>query len=220
MSRWASGTNETAAAAPDTPLRLLVDLAFASGTVYANSGIGDLVWSGNTYLGLGAYGGFQQILEEAQVNPKPITLMLAGIPNELINTAMTEVYQGRTANLWWGIVNPETNAWIANPEVLWTGIMDTMAIDLGPTTSTISLVCEDPDYGQPQARRYTLQDHQMDYAGDKGLEWITNIPGFKGNWGQPGMGYGNMGSSGAMSYPGGGGGGGTTGHPGYPGRSL
>lgn len=196
MTRWANSANETAAAADETPLRLLVDLDFVSGIVYAHAGIGELVWNGHTYSGVGNYGGFQSISEEASVNPKPITLTLAGIPGELISTAMTEVYQGRTATLWWGIVNPETNAWVANPEVLWTGVMDTMSIELAMNVGKISVVCEDPDYAQPQCRRYTLQDHQLDYPGDKGLEYLSAIPGFKGNWGQPGYGYGSMGGIG------------------------
>ena len=189
MTRWANTANETAAAADNVPLRLLLDLDFASGMVYAHSGVGDIVWNGNTYLGVGAYGGFRQISEEAQVNPKPVTVTLAAIPGELISSAMTEVYQGRTATLWWGIVN-DAGAWVANPEILWTGVMDTMQVELSQGLGQIALVLEDPDYAQPQCRRYTLQDHQLDYAGDRGLEYLSRIPGFKGNWGQPGNSYG------------------------------
>lgn len=202
MTRWVNTANETAAAQDNVPLRLLIDLDFVSGMVYAHSGVGDIVWNGNTYLGIGAYGGFRQITEEAQVNPKPVTVTLAAIPSELIASAMTEVYQGRTATLWWGIVNPDTGAWVANPEVLWTGVMDTMQVELSQGLGQIALVLEDPDYAQPQCRRYTLQDHQLDYAGDKGLEYLAKIPGFKGNWGQPGYGYSNLGGAGVNTrYP-------------------
>ncbi len=201
MTRWANTPNETAAAASNTPLRLLVDLDFVSGMVYAHAGVGELVWNGNVYPGLGTYGGFQTVNEEAAVNPKPVTLTLSAIPSELLASSMAEVYQGRPVTLWWGMVDPLTDAWVANPEVLWSGVMDTMSVDIGPLTGNISLVCEDPDYCQPLPRRYTLQDHQLDFAGDLGLSFLSKIPGYKGNWGAAGFGYGTLGGSGVTSPP-------------------
>jgi hypothetical protein len=194
MTRWVSGSNATAAAAANTPLRLLADLNFSGGYVYAHAGQGELVANGNTYLGLGMYGGFDQVIEQSGVIARPVTLKLGGVPNDLIYDAMSTVYQGRSITLWIGILN-DAGGWIAAPETLWSGVMDTMTIDIGFGTSSITLVCEDPDYATPIGRRYTQTDLQLDYPTDTGLAYMPAIPGFRGNWGQGGMGFGNIGNS-------------------------
>jgi hypothetical protein len=207
MTRWATSPESTAAAAANTALRILVDLDFASGHVYAHAGNGNVVFAGNTYLGLGTFGGFDQITEQPQSAPKPVTLTLAGIPTELVASAMNEVYQGRAVTLYRGLLDGN-GAWIGTPAVLWSGVMDTMKISLAFGAATIALVCEDPDYAQPPSRRYTSVDLQADYPGDLGLEYLPAIMGFRGNWGAPGYGYGSIGGAPGNIGPGG------SGHPG------
>lgn len=193
-SRWSSSINATAAALPSVRFCLMCDLNFGSGSVYVHAGQGELPANGHIYLGLGTFGGFDQIIEDSQVVPRPLTLKLAGVPTELVASAMTEVYQGKTVTLWIGLL-ADNGQWVAAPEQLWSGVMDTMQIDIGVGSSVISMVCEDPDYARPMGRRFTSADLQFDFPGDKGLEYLPAIPGFLGNWGVAGYGYGFIGNA-------------------------
>ena len=59
---------------------ILAALTFASGVVYVWSGVGDLVWGGNTYQGVGALGSISAISEGSSVQADGMTLTLSGIP--------------------------------------------------------------------------------------------------------------------------------------------
>jgi hypothetical protein len=190
MTRFVSATNEAEFARDSLAPLLLVDLDFASGMVRAHTGQSDIVWNGNTYTGVAGFGGVDEVTEEAGVSTKPLRLRLAGIPNELISSAMLETYQGRPVVLYMAAVNVETGTFVDTPETLWSGIMDVMTVELGPETSVITLDCEDPDYAQPLPRRYTQADHQRRFTGDRFFEFLPRIPQFRGQWGTKGFGSG------------------------------
>ncbi len=190
MTRYASATNETEAAKTAVHVRMLAALDFPSGVVYVNDGTTDIDYDSHTYLGIGTFGRVEPIQEDDKVTPSQVKLTLAGIPNEVIGSAMTEAYQGRDVTLYWGFIDAATGAWVDTPETLWAGVMDVMTVTLGPRESTVELVCDDPDYTQPFVRRYTLEDHQLDYAGDKFFEFVSYIPGFRSMWGAKGYGSG------------------------------
>lgn len=190
MTRWVSPSNETEAAKAAVIPRLLADLDFSSGILRVHDGIGDLVYGGNTYLGVGTFGGVDEIQEDDKVTPAQMRLRLAGVPNETIGSAMTEVYQGRTVTLTWGFLSETTGQWVDDPEVLWSGVMDVMNITMGLNESSIELLCDDPDYAQPTIRRYTREDHQLDYASERFFEYLPKIPGFRAQWGAKGYGSG------------------------------
>ena len=190
MTRFASTTNEAEFAKESLAPILLADLDFASGMVRAHTGQGDIVWGGNTYTGVAGFGGLDDLTEEASVGTKPVRLRLAAIPNELISSAMTEQYQGRSVEIYIAAVNVDSGTFVDTPETLWEGIMDVMTVELGPETSVITLDCEDPDYSQPLPRRYTMADHQRRFAGDKFFEFLPRIQGFRAQWGAKGFGSG------------------------------
>lgn len=190
MTRWIEVANETEAAKYGVQARLLCELDFASGMVRVHDGIGDLDFGGNTYTGVGTFGGVDEIQEDDKVTPAQVRLRLAGIPNETIGSAMTEVYQNRTVTLYWGFLDDSSGAWVEDPEVLWTGVMDVMNVTLGQNESSIELLCDDPDYCQPTVRRYTREDHQLDYASERFFEYLPKIPGFRAQWGAKGYGSG------------------------------
>lgn len=189
MSRYASGTNETEAAQSAVHVRLLAVLDFSSGIARVHDGVGDIAFGGDTYSGLGTFGGIEEITEDEKVTPTQIKLRLSGVASDTLAPALTETYQGRDITLYWGFLDA-TGAWVATPETLWSGVMDVMRVRLGPQTAEIELVCEDPDYTQPYVRTYTREDHQRDYAGDKFFEYVPKIPGFRSQWGAKGYGSG------------------------------
>lgn len=171
------------AGASVTPI-LLFYADFPSGAVRAWSGYGNLSWGGNTYTGVGDFGGVDRVAEGSDHSAKGIVFTLAGIPSSLIVVALADAYQGRTCTLWLGAMD-STGAVIADPYQFFSGRMDVMEIEDGGETATIKLTGENRliDLNRPRARRYTHEDQQIDYAGDLGLEYVAGLQDKKIYWG-------------------------------------
>lgn len=75
---------------------ILAIITFASGTVYVWSGVGNLIWNGNTYLGVGSLGNISAITEGSGIEAQGVTLTLSGVPL----TSGTQVYIPATAAPW------------------------------------------------------------------------------------------------------------------------
>lgn len=183
MTRWASTANATAAAKPAVGMVTLIDLLFGGGSVYAHDGLGTLVWNGNTYLGVGDYGSLDVIDETTETIAKSVTMKLSGVPGTILTDAMTTDYQGKQVNIWVGLLDINALTWIANPEVVWEGRMDYMAVTLGQNTAEISLVCENRLNREPQIARYTDTDQQIAHPGDTFFNLTWQIPLSIASWG-------------------------------------
>lgn len=184
MSRWASGTNETAADATALRMALLVDLDFASGHLYVHDALGTLTFGGHDYLGIGKFGGLDGPIEDSlAVIARPISLVLSGVDSTLITEAMTEDYQNRAVVIYVGLLATATNTFPATPEVVWEGRMDYMEIELGQNTGTIKVKCEHRLRREPRIARYTDEDQQLAYSGDTFLHLVPHIENFTSQWG-------------------------------------
>jgi hypothetical protein len=188
MSRFASALNEAAAAGNSVKLFVACDLDFVSGHVRAHDGIGTISWGGNSYDGLGKFGGIEVADESIDLIARPLKLTLSGVPEAslpapLVATALDEVYQGRAAILYLGLWNDTAGALIDTPEILWEGFMDHMIVTLAEGSGAIALNCEHRLRREPRIARYTDADQQLAYPGDRFFDLVPKIAGFKGKWG-------------------------------------
>lgn len=183
MTRWASNANATAAAQPAVCMVTLIDLLFGGGSVYVHDGLGSLAWNGNTYSGVGDYGSLDVIDETTETIAKSVTLKLSGIPGTILTDAMTTDYQGKEVIIWVGLLDINSMTWIANPEVVWEGRMDYMAVTLSKNTAEIALVCENRLNREPQVARYTDNDQQIAHPGDTFFNLTWQIPLSIASWG-------------------------------------
>ncbi len=69
----------------------LVSLTFVTGTTYVWSGVGPLVWSGNTYQGVGTLGKIGTISEGIQVRADGTTVTLSGVDPTLYADSMDDI---------------------------------------------------------------------------------------------------------------------------------
>lgn len=183
----------------------MVDLDFASGHVYAHDGIGTLSFGGNSYLGVGQYGGINVVEEDIDVISKPLVLTLSGVDSSLVTTAMTESYQGRSATVYIAVFNKDTLQFIDTPEIAWRGLMDYMQIEVDQNSATITLNCESRLRQSSRISLQTDQDQQIAFPGDTFYNRITDIANYQSNWGAAGgQTYSNPGPGGdlrAISHP-------------------
>lgn len=189
MTRFVSSTNETEAAKTSVQFIVLAALDFSSGYVRAHDGIGSYSFGGNTYTGVGQFGGIELVEESTEIVARGVRAKLSGVDASLVSTVMTEVYQGRTATFYLGMIDPTTNAFVADPEEIWSGRMDTMSIEIDKGSAVITLTCEHELRRDPPASRMTNEDQQIRSTGDRFFDMLHLIPTYKASWGEKPQGY-------------------------------
>lgn len=155
---------------------LFVEMDFSGGYVRVWNGVGDLSWDSKTWNGVGWLGQVSSVSETTKVEAQGAHLTLSGIPSTLISTALGQNYQGRSCNIWLGFVDSD-GAVIADPIGPFGYFMDTMQIDEGGETSTITIRVENKLRRLESAsnRRWTHEDQQIDYPGDLGFEFVAAL---------------------------------------------
>lgn len=188
MTRIATTANGTALAQSAVQMVIMAKLEFASGTIYAHDGIGQITWGSDTYDGFAKIGGIDVVQEEIDVIARPVTVTVSGVDAAIVALARDEVYQNRTATFYLGMI--EDGELIADPEELWGGRMDVMEISLDQQSGSIRLNCEHRLRREPRIARYTDVDQQLAYSGDNFFAQLPYVQNYVSNWGNEKMSYG------------------------------
>lgn len=167
---------------------LLAKLEFDVNPLRAWSGLGDLVFEGETYTGLGTLAGVRPGAETTALRAPGATFTLTGIPASIVTRALTVNYQDRPATLWLGALDPAGGI-VVNPLILFRGRMDIMTVDDGAESSTISISAESRliDLEIPRLRRYTPEDQAARFPTDTGFDYIATLQETEIRW-EPGSG--------------------------------
>jgi hypothetical protein len=184
MARDLTTAMSNAVTAPVVAAVMLFKGEYDSGDVCLWTGYGDVTFGGDTYQGVGDFGGVDNVEESMDIRANGITVTLSGIPSSLVAIALAEPYQSRPATLFLAALNLASGALIADPYP-WAGRMDVMSVEDGADTATISLTIENNliELTRSKERRYTHEDQQIDFPGDLGLEYVAGIQEKPLNWG-------------------------------------
>ena len=198
MSRTLSSGMQTAATAEVVRPIVLVQCDFDSGALNLWNGIGDLTVSGVTYVGGGTLLNISSMKESADLAANGMTVTLSGVMEPLISKARNEPYQGRELVIRLGAMDA-SNSVISTPVIIFSGFMDTMVIQDGAETATISVSVENRliEFQRSRIRRYTAEDQKIDYPDDKGLEFVAEISEKEIVWGSESVGSGSGGGGGS-----------------------
>jgi len=181
---------------------LFVEMLFDGGTLRLWSGYGDRLFGGSddsseiveattkanphTFTGSGTMGTISAIQENAgDVRAAGVQLSLSGIPSDMLALTLTdtEPVQGRPCTIWIAFFDPN---WvlIADAVKLNGYQMDYSTIDEGGDTCKITVFAESilADLERPRVRRYTHEDQQALYPGDRGLEYVAGIQNKEFTW--------------------------------------
>ena len=159
-----------------------VDLMFDGGnTIYLWTGTGEQVISGKTYIGTGALLNISSVDETAEIAAKGATLTLSGVSSTLLSLALSEPYQGRKCNIYFGVMG-DTTSYVE----LFSGYMDMMDIEETGDTSSIQLTVENKlvDLERARIARYTSAYQKSIYPLDKGLDFIEDLQDKEIVWGR------------------------------------
>jgi|TARA_R110000744_G_scaffold136221_1_gene246005 hypothetical protein len=167
-------------------VRMVFDTTEVTNELNMWSGLGDLVYDGETYLGVGDLLSISSVKETADISASGLNVMLAGVKSSLVAVAKNQDYQGRPLTLSFGAFN-DLGDLVADPVVVFSGFMDTMTIAETGDYSTISIAVENKliAFERSKIRRYTAEDQKIDHPTDKGFEFVSNIGEKEIVWGRP-----------------------------------
>lgn len=174
------------AAAEDSNVRpyLLVHLDYESGAVRIASTPFDITFDGDSYLGVGRLGSISAIQEGPEMKSYGISMQLSGIPTSYMTEMRQERFQDRACRIWLGFLDAGHRP-IGTPAQLFGGRMDVVSFEVGETiTATLTAESRLVDWERPRTRRYTDQDQQQAFAGDKGLEFVQATTEMELVWGR------------------------------------
>lgn len=182
-----------------------VELLFDDSIVRTWTGVGLLTLAdGTEWYGAGEILEISSVEETQEMAAKGATVTMSGIPSELLSLALSEPYQGRVCNIYFGNflqgnLLEEGGAFILYENgskvglesgktgfnQMFSGYMDQMNIEEGPQTSTIELTVENKLINLERARvaRFTSGYQKSKFAGDKGLDFVESMQDKTVSWG-------------------------------------
>lgn len=176
---------KTAAQAGTVRVALLIKVGTSGDDVYIWSGYGDLSYDGNTYTGVGTFGGISPVEETNDIYATGVEFSLSGVPSSMISVALGEMEQGREAKAWLALFNSDLEL-ISDPYLLFEGLTDVPTIDDPGGDATIRISAESRliRLETPNIRRYTSEDQKIDYPTDKGFDYVPSLQDKEITWGR------------------------------------
>jgi len=170
------------------------------------TGQGTLVLEdGTNWIGTGNLLDISAIEETSELAVKGATLTLSGVPSEVLSLALSEPYQGRVCNIYFGTLSQGTLLQESSSYILlqdgsrieletgekgfneiFSGYMDQMNIEESGETSTIQLLVENKlvDLERARVARFTSGYQKSIYAGDLGLDFVEDLQDKQIPWGR------------------------------------
>lgn len=185
--RWVSALNEAAAELDDIVGAYFLDLSFVSGHVRVNDSGHEIEWGGFIWYGVGQLGSFESAEESVDFIARGERYELNGVNPDLIATITAERYQGRPVTRYVGLFNPDGTL-VDDPEVAWTGYMDTMDVEVeeaneGGSGSRIMVSAEHRLRSTPPFARWSDADQKARSSGDRFFDLATMVESFVSQWG-------------------------------------
>ena len=170
------------------------------------TGFGTLVYDSVSWYGAGNLLGVSNVEETSEIAAKGATLTLTAVPSEIISLALTQPYQGRVCNIYFGMFSrgslqqEGSEAHILMEDgskimlelretgftEIFTGYMDQMVIEEGPDSSTIQLAVENRlvDLERARVARYTSAYQKSKYPTDLGFDFVESLQDQRLVWGR------------------------------------
>lgn len=159
---------------------------FTSGTAAFHTRLGDIVFDGVTYRGVGGLGSISAIEEASEVQANNVRVTLSGIEGNgaSIATALNEKYQNKPCLIHYGLLD-DNYALVLSPVLIFKGAIDTMEISVGDI-ATISVLCQNrfADWQKAKPRYYTNTEQKKLYPTDRGFELMQESQERKILWGR------------------------------------
>lgn len=167
-------------------LRWLGEFDWPTGIVRVWTGYGPLQWDSHTWDGVGTFGGIGDITETEEIRANGVSVVLNGIPFEILQPVIGQRIWGRPAKLY--LMALGATGVIANPIRMFSGRMDTAEISEASESCSIVLQMESrlADLQRHRGRRRNDQDQRLIHPDDTGMRYTAGLQGKELFWGRPG----------------------------------
>jgi len=153
--------------------------------IYVWSMVGTLLFGGNAYEGVGSFGTIGAIAESSDGSAVGMTVSLSGIEHSLADEVLNQPYRGVAMMIYLGAVAADFCTVTAPPALIWRGKIDTVTLTDGASLMiTITGESRMRDQGRPRVRRYTNQEQQERYPGDRFFEFLPSLAEINMVWGK------------------------------------
>jgi len=179
MSLTTNAGFDTAASAAAVGALYLVELDFASGTMYLTNWGVDVVVGAQTYTGLGSLGSVGSIKESEDGSSQAVDLELSQVNITLLALALGNVteYQDRAARIYLALTDTSL-ALSGSPVLRFAGVMDTVSVKRDNDSGKIVLRCTSGGADvrtNPAALRLNDAQHQARYPGELFYQYTNDL---------------------------------------------
>lgn len=132
---------------------------------------------GEDWLGIGEIGGIGDLAEASDVAARPITLSLSGVDPFIVEPVLSRTnYKGRVVRVYRGFLDDDGDL-VDDPFAVWTGRMDVGTVTLDSGVAIAQMQCEPlaARLLRPNISRYSDQDHQLRWPGDRFFEYLPQM---------------------------------------------
>lgn len=141
-------------------------------------------WGGYTWLGIGEIAGISEIAEASDAAARQLTLSMSGVDAAIVEPVLSRTnYKGRAAAIYRGLIDANQNL-VDDPIPVWKGRMDVGSMVWNETY--IAQMVAEPLASRllrANVSRYSDEDHQLRYPGDRFYEFLPQMEKKDVTWG-------------------------------------
>jgi hypothetical protein len=164
-----------------------LSVAFKESTLRLWTGVGDLFFDGETFIGSGNLLAMSNINETADIRASGVKVTLSGLDSSILSSSISQDSEGGIVKIYFGFLKTDDNrTQLADtPYQLFEGSLDTIQISETGQSAMITVTVENKliMLERPRNRRYTDQDQKNLFSGDKGLEFVDDLQDKELVWG-------------------------------------
>lgn len=160
-----------------------VEIDFEDAPFLANSSDRHITVDSKTYFAVSSLGKIGDYTTTSGVAATAMKLTLSGIPGDMVAYILAQ--NTRNKNVKVSVALADEANQLVTPLIIWfNGGIDSMTMNVGKQVGTaLSASSRLLNWAKSVNSRYTNEDQQFRYPGDKGLQFIANVPQLKLRWG-------------------------------------
>lgn len=169
---------------PDRRICVIAEADWPTGIKRLWTGVGDLVWRGERYAGVGALVSVTGLQLTGAVGIQQVDVKFASVPGDEVIDIPTSSIQGRTARIWLACLTPLEQV-IPDPYLLATLTMSHATWKFGEDGTASLSVSTTAGIWQHEAasnRVWSDEEQQSTYPGDTGFVHMASVAGQALKW--------------------------------------
>ncbi|WP_313397151.1 hypothetical protein [Stutzerimonas nitrititolerans] len=146
-----------------------VELQFASDTVRAHTGTGQILLGGQVYTGVGQLGEVGGAREtDSPAGPASIDVTLSGLDSNILRQTLVERCRGRPGRVMFVVIGKDGEM---AADVIMSGRMDAAKFNYGgndgKNSISVTIIDRMAEWSRPGSKRWTDENHQLRHPGDR-----------------------------------------------------